>query len=235
MLPTRLDKRLAELLGCPRGEARRYIEGGWVRVDGQVVEQPQAQVPTETVEMDPQARDEKTERVTMLLAKPVDAAAHTLSALVTPQSQSPLDLGSIRPLQRHFHGLQLAASLPAADSGLVVVSQDPLIISHLQQQLARTEQEFLVDIQGERALWDVARLQTGLKENGRTLPGCKISWQSEQRLRFAGKGLHPRMLREACAGASMQVLAIRRLRIGRVSLGKLAPGSWRYLGSDERF
>jgi len=33
----------------------------------------------------------------------------------------------------------------------------------------------------------------------------------------------------------MQVVGIRRLRIGRVSLGKLAPGSWRYLASDERF
>mgnify|MGYP002357212988 CR=1 FL=1 len=116
-----------------------------------------------------------------------------------------------------------------------MISQDPLILSHLQQQLSRTEQEFLVDVQGERALWDVARLQAGLKENGRTIPGCKISWQSEQRLRFAGKGLHPRMLREACAGASMQVVGIRRLRIGRVSLGKLAAGHWRYLGADERF
>ncbi len=71
----------------------------------------------------------------MLLAKPIDAAAHTLSALITPESQSPLDLGSIRPLQRHFHGLQLAASLPAADSGLVVVSQDPATLAHLQRKI----------------------------------------------------------------------------------------------------
>ncbi|PSD29659.1 RNA-binding protein, partial [Stenotrophomonas maltophilia] len=26
-----------------------------------------------------------------------------------------------------------------------------------------------------------------------------------------------------------------RLRIGRVALGPLPPGQWRYLGSDERF
>ena len=235
MLPIRLDKRLAELLGCPRGEARRYIEGGWVRVDGQVVEQPQAAVTTEQIELDPAARDERAERVSMLLAKPPGMPADALCVQITPETQSPLDASGTRPLQRHFHGLQLAASLPAADSGLVVISQDPLILTHLQQQLSRTEQEFLVDVQGERALWDVARLQAGLKENGRTIPGCKISWQSEQRLRFAGKGLHPRMLREACAGASMQVVGIRRLRIGRVSLGKLAAGHWRYLGADERF
>ena len=32
MEPTRLDKALSALLGIPRGEARRYIEGGWVTV-----------------------------------------------------------------------------------------------------------------------------------------------------------------------------------------------------------
>jgi len=235
MLPIRLDKRLAELLGCPRGEARRYIEGGWVRVDGRVVEQPQLAVTGETIELDPAARDERAERVSMLLNKPAGMPADALCAQVAPESRSPLDAAGLRPLQRHFHGLQLAAALPASDSGLVVVSQDPRIHAHLQQQLARTEQEFLVDVQGERALWDVARLQAGLQENGRALSGCRISWQSEQRLRFAGKGLHPRMLRDACAGAAMQVIGIRRLRIGRVALGPLAPGHWRYLGGDERF
>lgn len=235
MLPIRLDKRLAELLGCPRGEARRYIEGGWVRVDGVVVEQPQAPVSGEVVELDPDARDERTGRVSMLLHKPAGVPAEALCAMVTPASRSALDASGLRGLQRHFHGLQLAAALPAHDSGLVVTSQDPRMIAHLQQQLSRTEQEFLVDVQGQRALWDLARLQAGLRENGRAVVGCRISWQSEQRLRFAGKGLHPRMLREACAGAAMQVIGIRRLRIGRIALGPLPPGSWRYLGADERF
>jgi hypothetical protein len=31
MEPIRLDKRLSALLGIPRGEARRYIEGGGSR------------------------------------------------------------------------------------------------------------------------------------------------------------------------------------------------------------
>ena len=40
----RLDKRVAELAGCSRAQAQQYIEGGWVRVDGEVVEEPQAPV-----------------------------------------------------------------------------------------------------------------------------------------------------------------------------------------------
>jgi 23S rRNA pseudouridine2604 synthase len=74
----------------------------------------------------------------------------------------------------------------------------------------------------------MARLQ---QESG----GAKVSWQSEQRLRFAGKGLTAKGLRVAVSAAGLQVTAVRRLRIGRVALGPLPPAQWRYLGSDERF
>ncbi|MGH8832565.1 MAG: S4 domain-containing protein [Polaromonas sp.] len=42
--PPRLAKRVAELVRCSRREAEQYIEGGWVRVDRQVVEMPQFKV-----------------------------------------------------------------------------------------------------------------------------------------------------------------------------------------------
>ena len=37
--PVRLAKRVAELMGCSRSEAERYIEGGWVTVNGTVIDQ----------------------------------------------------------------------------------------------------------------------------------------------------------------------------------------------------
>ncbi|KAF1015990.1 MAG: hypothetical protein GAK31_01474 [Stenotrophomonas maltophilia] len=232
MEPIRLDKRLSAQLGIPRGEARRYIEGGWVSVNGEVVEQPQRPVDEQdVVTVAEQAEDSKAERVSMLLHKPAGVAAETLCALVSSATRSPLDASTIRPLQRHFHGLQLASSLPVADSELVVVSQDPATLAHLQRNLGRTEQEYLVDVANggpERGPWLMARLQ---QEAG----GSKVSWQSELRLRFAGEGLTAKGLRVAVATAGLQVQAVRRLRIGRVALGPLTPGQWRYLGSDERF
>ncbi len=36
----RLAKRVAALQQCSRGDAERYIEGGWVAVDGKTVEEP---------------------------------------------------------------------------------------------------------------------------------------------------------------------------------------------------
>ena len=42
--PVRLAKRVAALAQCSRREAEMYIEGGWVRVDGVTVEEPQFKV-----------------------------------------------------------------------------------------------------------------------------------------------------------------------------------------------
>ena len=51
--PVRLAKRVAALVPCSRREAELYIEGGWVRVDGIVVEEPQFRVgPGQRVEID---------------------------------------------------------------------------------------------------------------------------------------------------------------------------------------
>jgi 23S rRNA pseudouridine2604 synthase len=47
--PVRLAKRVVALTQCSRREAEQYIEGGWVRVDGVVVEEPQFMVDTQTV------------------------------------------------------------------------------------------------------------------------------------------------------------------------------------------
>ena len=54
----RLSKRLIQLTSCSRREAELYIEGGWVTVDGQVVEEPQHPVTDEQVVLLPGAKAE---------------------------------------------------------------------------------------------------------------------------------------------------------------------------------
>ena len=67
------------------------------------------------------------------------------------------------------------------------------------------------------------------------LPPCKVSWQNETRLRFAIKAVQGGQLRAMCEQVGLEVVSIRRLRIGRISLGKLPVGQWRYLAAGERF
>ena len=66
----RLAKRVAELVPCSRREAEQYIEGGWVRVDGKVVEEPQFRVLKQRIELDKNASLMTLPEVTLLLHKP---------------------------------------------------------------------------------------------------------------------------------------------------------------------
>lgn len=54
--PIRLSKRLIELVGCSRREAELFIEGGWVTVDGVVIDEPHFKVSTQKIELSPDAK-----------------------------------------------------------------------------------------------------------------------------------------------------------------------------------
>lgn len=237
--PIRLSKRVAELAGCSRADAERYIENGWVSVDGQVVEAPQHLVGDERVELDPDAVLEAPEPATILLHKPAGFDAITgrkpAAALVTPATRWAADPSGVRLLQRHFLRLTPLVPLDADASGLMVLTQDGRVWRRLTEDSAQIEQEFVVEVAGEMAPYGLHRLNHGLRYRGRELAPCKVSWQNEFRLRFALKDVQPGQIQDMCAQVGLQVVAMRRLRIGRVSLAKMPVGEWRYLPVGERF
>ena len=237
--PTRLSKRVAELLGCSRADAESYIEGGWVSVDGQVVESPQRMVTTERVELDPAATLEAPQPATILLHKPAGWDAiegrKPAAALVTPDTRWTDDPTGVRLLQRHFIRLTPLVPLDVDASGLMVLTQDGRVWRRLTEDADQVEQEFVVEVSGDIAPYGLRRLNHGLRYRGRELPPCKVSWQNEIRLRFAIKAVQPGQLRDMCAQVGLDVVAIRRIRIGKIPLGKMLVGEWRYLPVGERF
>lgn len=237
--PTRLARRVAELARCSRSEAEQYIEGGWVKVDGQVVELPGHMVGGEAVEIDPHARLQPVEPATFLLHKPpgvdLEAVADSIADLLVPTYHWEGDTSDIRTLRKHFQRLASLVPLEPEASGLVVLSQDGRVRRRLVEDFATLEQEFVVEVEGSLEPWGLSRLSHGLSHAGRPLPPCKVSWQNETRLRFAIKGPRPGQLRDMCAQVGLQVVSMRRLRIGRVALAKMPVGAWRYLPVGEKF
>jgi 23S rRNA pseudouridine2604 synthase len=237
--PVRLAKHVAELAQCSRIEAEQYIKGGWVTVDGRVVEDPAHPVAGEAVVLDPGALLQAVEPATLLLHKPVGftaiGGAKPASGLVLPENRWAEDASGVRLLERHFHRLTPLVPLDDDASGLMVLTQDGRIWRRLTEDGDSIEHEYLVEISGDIAPYGLRKLNHGLHWNGRALPPCKVSWQNEIRLRFAIKGVQPGQLRAMCAQVGLDVVAVRRLRIGKVSLAKMPAGHWRYLPSGDRF
>jgi 23S rRNA pseudouridine2604 synthase len=227
----RLAKRVADIVPCSRGEAERYIAGGWVTVDGEVVDDPATRVtPARQVALLPGATPVELPPVTILLHKP--AGLHGKAALDSLQQGTLFqEERGPRFLKRHLAKLTPAMPLEAMASGLVVFSQDWRVVRKLGEDSDRIEQEYVAEVTGAIVEDGLARLNRG----GRPNAPIKASWQSEARLRFAGKGIVPGQIEALCAQVGLQVTSLRRLRIGRVALSGLPVGQWRYLRDVERF
>jgi 23S rRNA pseudouridine2604 synthase len=233
--PIRLSKRLAELLPCSRREAELYIQGGWVLVDGQVVDEPQFKVAEQKIELLPGATPTPLPPVTLLLHLPAGVEPATAQQLLGPDSRWVDDPSGVRLLRGHFARLTLGVPIEPRASGLLVFTQDWRTVRKLTEDAAKLEQEYVVEVSGELAPHGLERLNRGLSYNGRPLPPCKVSWQSESRLRFALKNPQPGQIAHVCASVGLKVLGIKRIRIGGVPMAKLPVGQWRYLTPNERF
>ena len=236
--PIRLSRRLVALLGCSRSEAEKYIQGGWVLVDGKTVDAPQFMVDTQKVELHPDASLEPILPMTILLHSPIhyDINAPTEARhLITPATRAVDDNNDIRTLKRHFAGLMPTAPLQAGATGLMVYSQNERVVHRLVKDSKKNEQEYIVEVSGELSNHDLRQLNHGIKFNGQPLPPIKVSWQSETRLRFALKGITPGQIAHMCLTVGLTLISMKRIRIGRVAMSKLPPGQWRYLKPIERF
>lgn len=235
--PIRLAKRLAEIVPCSRREAELYIAGGWVSVDGVVVEEPQFMVSEQKVELHPDASLTPIELVTILLHQPPVAGpgANSAQQLIRADTRTADDRSGIQLLKQHLVRLAQHLPLEAGAGGLTVFTQDWRVARKLSEDAATMEQEYIVEVAGELSAEGLRLLNHGLSLNGRALPPLKVSWQNETRLRFALKGAQSGQIAHMCKSVGLQVQSMKRIRIGRVAMAKLPLGQWRYLTRYERF
>jgi len=244
--PIRLAKRLADMLACSRREAEQYIAGGFVRVDGVLIEEPQFRVQDQKIDVSPDASLLAAMPVTILLHKPADVeaglgalrGAASAAGLLLPANLWKDDRSELSPLKKHFADQVLVSPLAPRASGLVVFTQDWRVARKLSEDANVMENEVLVEVSGEikpGGLERLNRVDHGYTFNGIFLGAAKVSWQSEKRLRFALKGERPGQIAFLCESVGLQVEGMKRIRIGRVAMSSLPVGQWRYLLPHEKF
>ena len=93
------------------------------------------------------------------------------------------------------------------------------------------EEEWIVQVAGVVEPAVVQRLSRDLRGKA----SVNSQSETEARLRIAVKGVPPGKLIVLCEAAGMRILSLKRLRLGRLSLGQLPAARWRYLLPQERF
>jgi 23S rRNA pseudouridine2604 synthase len=261
----RLSKRVMQLRGCSRSEAEQYIEAGFVRVDGVVVEEPQHRVSHHTVTLDAHASLLNLASVTLIMNKPpgwtdgleplpvsrpapvgrktvpskTPKGPYNVRTLLTPAQRSHQDSSGVRLLKNHLLKLDASVPLEYEASGLVPFTQDFRVQRKLLEDMPFMEHELIVDVRGEVLPEALRPIERAMHDASLRLPDFKISVGSAKpersKLRLAVKGSHLGLAVYVCELAGLDICGLRRIRLGRVSLGDLEEGTWRYLGQGERF
>ncbi|HNU10370.1 MAG TPA: pseudouridine synthase [Rubrivivax sp.] len=242
----RVSRLMTERGLASRREADAWIEAGWVRVDGQLAVLGQRARMDAVIEVDERARTQQARLVTILLHKPIgyvsgqaeDGYAPAVS-LIRPENHWSGDRSRQRFHPGQLRGLAPAGRLDIDSTGLLVLTQDGRIARLLIGSETRVEKEYLVRVawrgRGRMPDEQLERLRHGLELDGVKLRPARVSWQNEDQLRFVLREGRKRQVRRMCDLVGLDVLALKRVRIGSVVLGALPPGQWRYLDEHERF
>jgi 23S rRNA pseudouridine2604 synthase len=157
---------------------------------------------------------------------------------------------------RRFHWSQRASLAPAGrldidSTGLLVLTQDGRVARQIIGETSNLEKEYLVrvslnpgemdqpsiheNVQAHFPTEKLALLRHGLSLDGQALRPAQVEWQNPEQLRFVLTEGKKRQIRRMCEQVGLHVVGLKRVRIGRIMLGNLPVGQWRYLGADEGF
>ena len=160
--------------------------------------------------------------------------------LVTPQNQWRDDRSGTRFLREHLRSLVPAGRLDIDSIGLLVLTQDGRIAKQLIGEDSEVEKEYLVRVAlpagGQLPDARASRCcATASSSTASALRPAQVEWVNDDQLRFVLREGKKRQIRRMCEAVGLQVLGLKRVRIGSVMLGDLPPGQWRYLRADEAF
>ena len=138
-------------------------------------------------------------------------------------------------MARDLKKLAPAGRLDIDSQGLLVLTQDGRIAKQMVGENSRIEKEYLVRVEGALSPAKLALLNHGLSLDGQALKPAQVNWLNRDQLRFILNEGKKRQIRRMCELVGLKVTGLKRVRIGKVKLGNLPEGQWRYLEEGETF
>jgi 23S rRNA pseudouridine2604 synthase len=209
-------------------------------VDGAIVTEVVTLVdPSQVVELTHQGKKEQNESVTIILNKPIGYVSAQPEAnyipairLITPENQELINTGT-RLKDEHFDGLAVAGRLDIDSQGLLIFTQDGRLAKRIIGEDSEIEKEYLVRVRGDLSESDLELLRYGLEMDGAKLRPAHVEWVNEDQLRFVLKEGKKRQIRRMCEMVGLEIHGLKRVRVGKLMLGPLPEGKWRFLRPGE--
>ena len=223
----RLAKHLAHAGVASRRAAEQLIAAGRVRVDGFVVTDPATDVDAHSrVAVDGRAVEGAEPRVCFALNKPLGVVS---TARDTHGRRTVLDLVPARGLRLYPVG-----RLDADTGGLILLTYDGELANRLTHPRYEVPKTYRAKLAGGPIGRDaLARLRAGVElDDGPTAP-ARVRRVGPSEIELSIREGRNRQVRRMCEAVGHPVRELRRVAIGPLRLGALAPGKHRRLSAAE--
>lgn len=225
----RLQKYMARCGAASRRKSEELIEQGRVAVNGQTVTELGYKVEEgDEVLLDGKALTPESRKVYIALNKPVgyvstvkdERGRKTLLDLVDVPER-------IYPIGR----------LDYDTSGLILLTNDGDIYNKIIHPREEKNKVYIALVQGILSREEIGSFEKGLEIEGYVTAPAEIHTR-----RILGRNaeveitIHEgrnRQVRKMCEKIGHPVISLKRISVGKIQLGGLAEGKWRYLTEDE--
>ena len=129
--------------------------------------------------------------------------------------------------------MAVAGRLDIDSQGLLLFTQDGRIAKKIIGDNGKIEKEYIVRVEGLLPDNKLRLLRHGLELDGKPLKPAKVEWINEDQLRFVLTEGKKRQIRRMCEMVGLRITGLKRVRIGKIKLGHLPEGKWRFLEAGE--
>ncbi|MFM1788729.1 MAG: hypothetical protein RLZZ12_78 [Actinomycetota bacterium] len=222
----RLQKYLADAGVASRRKSEELIQDGRVKVNGKIVTTLGTKINPIKDKVQVEGKDviAQSSKTYIAFYKP----RGVLSTMIDERGRNCIGDYFLDRSERLFH----VGRLDKESEGLILLTNDgewSQAMSHPSKGAVKSYQVFVEEPVSRHALVNLkkgVRLADGLAkgESVRSIPGGFELEIHEGR---------NQIVRRMAASQNLTVLALKRVRVGRIHLGELKPGKWRYLSSVE--
>lgn len=219
----RLNKYISESGFCSRREADKFIDAGYVTIDGQKATMGTKVTKGQVVKVNGKTISKEDDLVYIVLNKPVGITCTTEHKVK----------GNIVDFVGHKKRIFPIGRLDKDSQGLILLTNDGDIVNKVLRAGNNHEKEYIVTVNKSINEDFVNKMSNGVRILGQVTKTCYVKKEGNNTFRIIlTQGLN-RQIRRMCETLGFEVVKLKRVRIMNINLGELKIGQWRDLSVKE--
>ncbi len=219
----RINKFLSEAGVCSRREADRYLTEGKIKIDG-IVAQMGSKVTKNSVVTFCDKPVKKEEKLVLIAFNKPEGIVCTTD---------PKEPNNIVDFIKYGMRIYPIGRLDKDSEGLILLTNDGNIVNKILRAENNHEKEYIVRVNKEISADFIKRMSQGVPILEKVTNPCKVT--QIDRFTFniiLTQGLN-RQIRRMCEYLEYRVVALQRIRVMNIQLGRLKPGDYRNVTEKE--